>query len=238
MKRWLIFFSLFFVTGCSLGNKVIYFWEGRFLKVDTDISKKRWKLPKDAKMLAEVFYNLDIELDDISKELQSLSYSNFKQTAGAIVNSRPWVIGVCLIERRAGIFMKKGEFGRPFSISPDTIKNIFSSNEYSINFMVDNSNIFLVKQEPESEDNSYYIVILLDFKKLILNKCNLFFPFGVVAEHKVLFSNGVDKDMLCRIKWNKLLTKQISGRIKIGSTDLYWMSRYLGEKPIFYIRKL
>jgi len=224
------------LTGCSLWSKVSYMWQGKFLKVDTSISKKRWKLSHDEKKLADTFYKFDAELDFLANSLQKLSDSNFELISNKTLINRPWVLGVYLLEGTQSQIKLKKQVGQKLCVKPDRlIKESLDTSENLMNYMIIDNKLVLFNYQKKGKGEYDLTTIVLDIKKLALYKCNLLQRFAIVANNFILINNGIDKSDILEIKWNSLIKNKNKGMILTSRGQFYWMVRFLGVRPIFYL---
>jgi len=237
LKKIFSIYLLFFVlTGCSLWSKVTYLWQGRFLKEDTSISKKRWKLSFGEKKLANTFYKFDSELDYLITTLEKLSNSNFELIAQKIISNRPWLVGVYLLQGTKDHFTLKKQVGQKLSIEPDRLfKNYPKLSKNSMSYLTYNNKMALINYQRRGKGEFDLLLILLDFTKLAFYKCNLLQKFAIVDDKDILIDNGIERSNILKINWNSLIKNKSKGIIQYKKKKLFWMVKFLGNKPIFYL---
>ncbi|WP_461833373.1 hypothetical protein [Desulfothermus sp.] len=239
MKKLLtIYLLVFILTGCSVWSKVTYLWQGRFLKVDTNISKKRWELSLDEKKLAVTFYKFDTELDYITKSLEKLSNANFEVISQKIISNRPWVLGVYLLQGTKDHVTLKKQVGQKLCVEPDKlVKEYPASSINSMTYLIYDNKMILLNRQRKGEGEYNVTSIVLNIKKLAFYKCNLLQKFAIVTDKYIIIDNGIERSHILEIKWIPLIKNKSKGTIQTKSGNFYWMVRFLGEKPIFYLIK-
>ena len=237
-KLFPIYLLIFILTGCSVWSKVTYLWQGRFLKVDTNISKKRWELSLDEKKLAVTFYKFDTELDYVTNSLEKLSDSNFGVISQKIISNRPWILGVYLLEGTKDHVTLKKQVGQKLCVEPDRlIKEYPDPSITSMTYLIYDNKMVLLNRQRKGEGEYNLTSIVLNIRKLAFYKCNLLQKFAVVADKYIVIDNGIKRSNILEIKWNSLIKSKSKGIILTKRGNFYWMVRFLGKKPIFYLIK-
>lgn len=238
-KIFFLMILLIFLTGCGLWSKVTYVWQGKFLKVDINTSKHRWKLSKEDELLADLFYNIDQELELILVGLNRFGEKNFMDNASKLRSNKRWLAGCYLLfENNKEITIAKS-FGNSFPLAPENVKSIFGKNSKNLTYVVlPNSQVVLIKKERKDENKSFYVALLVNFKELVAAKGNLLKPFAVMSLNRPIFTNGVDVVELRQINFAEIIKKEVKGYIKLNRVDFYWAARYIGDKPLFYLIKM
>ncbi len=239
IKKGVIIVSLIFAVGCGVWSKVTYVWQGKFLKVDTTISKNRWELSKENELLANLFYDIDKEIEQIIVSLNTLSKENFIHTTSRLMANKPWIIGCYLFMEDNGYVTESHIVGNDFPIKSENIKDFFKTHNMNLTYVVfPDHKVMLIKKGRKDETRSLYVALLMDFKQLILAKGNLFRKFAVASLNDVIFANGIEADELKQIDLSHAIKDNIKGYITLQKETFFWAVRYIGNKPLFYLIKL
>jgi hypothetical protein len=238
----LVIIALVIFSGCSTWTKVVHIWQGDFLKVDVSTSLNRWKLSLDDRKFADALFGIDSELENILTSLQVLNGSNFNYKAKDIEGSKSWIAGIYLFNETSLVLKQEKSFGSQLSFSAKKCQKVFKNKEVGIRYFIvsdgNRSNLVIIKREMKGEDSAIYVVVVVDMKKLVSVKCNIFHSIAILGKNDIIISNALDRDVLSNINWKKLLQKQNKGKIHTSSGILYWMVRFIGKDPIFYVVRL
>ncbi len=234
-----IVFVCFLVSSCSIWSKITYFWSGDFLKVDVGTSIKRWKLSPEDRKLVKAFFYIDVELEDILTKLQILDRSNFEKVSKKLVDSHPWIVGIYSFNSGNNEIKNLKKIGAPVFFSIKDCEEVFKEKQIGIGYFVKSKHyssiLTVVERELRGDGTANYKVIGIDMNKLVGAKCNLFQRLAIIGKKNVIVANGLDIHLLSQISFNDLLKKSNKGRIRVKDKILYWMVRFIGNDPMFYV---
>ncbi len=244
MKRliFLIFVIGMLLSSCITWSRLEYFWRGDFLTVNVNESLNRVEITPMEKKFANVFYPFDSQLTLLLRRLLCLQEKGFVSQIKEMAQKYPWLEGAVYIEthrekeeKRISTLRRMGQ-----DIEIQRIEKLYPGEKTGEGYLVEKiegkERLLLIKKENKGEKRSSFMILVLDLTSLKKDKFSKTHPpLAVVGEGKVLINEGISKVWLRDVRWRQLLNKGSRGRVTLDSKTYFWMMRYIGDVPLFYI---
>jgi hypothetical protein len=226
--------------GCGVWETTKNIYKGAIFPAEVDLEEGTG-LSETEKKMARVFKDIDQHIEDLSRALlvqENMPDEAWMQSQLARFS---WLNGVMtwnsdgdLLERIPEQSVKKADMQGLLDVNGTSVQS-----RRTITFMVQDSElgpeVFVVRflyQAAELHGSlaAHFDPRTLAFQSREPEEVLLFTPEHLLWSGK----DGLELQDLKGVDWEEKLEHDVSGRVEVRGETLYWMARYIGDKPLFY----
>ncbi len=244
-RFWLILVLVLLVInlcGCGLWKSGKKFYNGYVFSTEVDLEEKD-ELCSGRKKMAEYFNEIDKKLTSMIRQIEVRDTRPDQNWAREISKDFDWIEGISFVGKQGSINELQDYEAVPDKATKEILTKEYSWSRNPIHWFgwTDGSRSIMTIIRPCYEDMSWQgnILVSFDLKSLVQFSEK---PKEVIIlqPSQVLWSGGYDQRSraLSKIDWQDRLDEGISGEVRLEGDEFFWLARYLGERPLFYLVKV
>jgi len=231
------------LSSCIQWSRIEYFWRGDFLKVNVSDSLASIEVSPLDRDFARDFYSFDSKLTLILRRLECLEEKKFLIQSDLLLKQYPWLGGVFYVE------VKEGKVEKELSSTTRSmgkvdfkdVESIYARGEIGEKYLVRQIDgrqwLLLVKKENKGENRYSFMIVSIDLasfeKSVFALNSN---PLAVIGgKNQLLVFRHISPDIVLSLNWESLLRHCSRGEVVLRGKRYYWMARYIGDIPLFYV---
>lgn len=241
-RFWQILVLVLFMAnflGCNLWKTTKKVYKGYVFSTNIDFENET-ELGNGQMRMARFFNPLDQELASLFRQIEVKDSQPTRDWARKIKEDFEWIEGVNLVDKQGQI---KALIGQPSLPDKETKQLLSQKYSWSQNVMqwlawTEGSRSMMTFIRPFYKDMTWQGNILVCFNiRSLVQLSEKPQEIIIIQQGQTLWTGSYDQEAqgLANLDWQAMLDKGVSGRVLLEGEEFFWLARYLGEKPIFYL---
>jgi hypothetical protein len=195
------------------------------------------------KTMACSFYQLDQELASLLKEMEVQDTSPSQPWADNLRSQFDWIQGVARADAKNGVVALSSntrwsldeveeEALREYPWCREAMQWFATSDGTS-------ATLFLIR--PYYQEMSWQGNILVSVDMEMLAQCSAEPQEIIILQSDLVLWPGnytEDSHLLAQLDWHEMLEEGATGQVSVSERQFFWLARYIGQRPLFYLVEL
>lgn len=239
-----LFFAVLFIAGCDrvadIADRIPRYQFFEIGATEYELEMDRKDLKSHERKMAENIYPIDTQLTGLLRSLSVRdSYPPMSWKEG-IMSEYFWLNEIVVMDKEQNVLSRHPETGIKMLSFEPVFPKALSLKQGKVMLAVEptplGSEILVVSAVYDDFELTGLIIVAFDPRTFIAQTSD---PRDIilVCSEEIVWSGKYDqlKPDLQLIKWEEMVARRTSGKIKLGEAAFFWFARAVGEDWLFYL---